>query len=78
MSVRPTIKSQRMQALHKGKAVKLQGLWGSAIIERTAEGFLAKTAMNKGARVARRFSDPSAAIYWAYTQIRPAYPGWLP
>lgn len=63
--------------LRAGDDLELAGDFGKAQIERESESFCVRVILSNAQTVFRRFSEPQAAIYWAYGQIKPSAPGWL-
>jgi hypothetical protein len=65
--------SPTCQRIAQGKPAILTGPGGRAVIARSVEGFTA-TVYTQTGRAFRRFSLPSAALHWAWPQIKPSRP----
>lgn len=69
--------SLAVQKIRKGKPLTIAGPGGKAVIARAVEGFTA-TVEGKAGKALRRFSEPSAALHWAYPQVNAGgFPSWL-
>lgn len=62
--------------LRAGEPLDLSAHYGSARVQRASEGFLVSIRPAKAPALSRRFSDPSCAIHWAFTQIKRPAPTW--
>lgn len=69
--------SRACRRIRAGEPFTVSGPFGNARVNRDIEGFSATVNLSSDKTVKRRFSDPSAAIYWAYGLIKPNSPGWL-